>query len=60
MSEGRTGVTARAVESLGGYWVYWQTPAAYGSRGHDLDKEQAEALAEAIRSTGDINAMPRD
>jgi len=46
---------ARACEMFGrpGYYVFWETANAYGSRGNDLTKEAAEALAQRIRESGD-------
>lgn len=45
------GVKAYAEHSPScGWYVFWETASAFGCRGEGLTKEQAEALAELIRT----------
>ncbi len=39
-------------DETGGWWVFWETTSSYGSRGLNLSKAKAEALAEQIREHG--------
>lgn len=39
---------ALPMNGIGGYFVFWQTANAYGSRGSGLSKEAAERLAERL------------
>ena len=53
MSQDDIEVSVRSHTDGGGteqWFVYWETPTAFGSRGVGLSREAAEDLAERIKS----------